>query len=306
MSCWKLPQILALIAAACFVAPGCQPAETTSGGGGGTAASSGSSDDGGSSSESDEGDASETDGSGDTAAAPPLEGWGSLTGKFVFAGDPAAPAKLTITKDQEYCGEHDLVDESLVVGEEGKGVANVVVHLYVGRNDAAPEAHPDYAEAAAAEVLLDNKNCRFEPHVCFVQPGQTLKIGNSDSVAHNTKIDSVVNPAMNQTLPPEQTIEQTFQRPESKPAKVSCSIHPWMSGYVAVRDTPYGVVTGEDGTFEIKNLPAGEWTFQVWHESLDVNKVQVDGESATWSRGRFTATIQPDATEDLGELALGG
>jgi hypothetical protein len=50
--------------------------------------------------------------------------------------------------------------------------------------------------------------------------------------------------------------------------KFKCDVHPWMTGYVLVTDNPFFSVTGDDGAFEIKNVPAGKYTVEVWHERL--------------------------------------
>ena len=102
--------------------------------------------------------------------------WASLKGRFVFDGTPPAPAEITADKDVEVCGKHKLVNEELVVSDD-KGIANVV--LFVRSKDVT--VHPDLEDGSKADpVVLDNKDCRFEPHVGFVQTGQTLTIKNSD------------------------------------------------------------------------------------------------------------------------------
>jgi hypothetical protein len=37
-----------------------------------------------------------------------------------------------------------------------------------------------------------------------------------------------------------------------------------MQGWIIVRDNPYFVVTGEDGKFDLHNLPTGKWEFAAW------------------------------------------
>ena len=124
---------------------------------------------------------------GDTAAgktgpaAQIFGGTASLKGRFVYDGSIPTATPLTITKDQEVCGKHDLVDESLVVAPDGS-LANVVVWLEMKGIHAA-EGKPDQ------KVVLDNLNCHFIPHVLAMEMGQTLEVKNSDPVAHNTKID---------------------------------------------------------------------------------------------------------------------
>ena len=95
---------------------------------------------------------------------------------------------------------------------------------------------------------------------------QKVVLGNSDPVGHNVKIDCRDNPQSNDTIPSGGTIEKKFDKAERLPVPVSCSIHPWMKGWIVIRDTPYMAVTDADGKFEIKNLPAGEWQFMFWQE----------------------------------------
>lgn len=228
-------------------------------------------------------------------------GFGDLVGRFVLDGTVPPAVTLTIDKDREVCGKHNLVDEAIVVGDGG-GLANVAVYLYLKSGAKPPQPHPSYAEANT-NVILDNLDCRFEPHICLMTTEQTLLIGNKDPVGHNTKIDTQNNPAINENLPTGAELEKTFSKAELRPAAVSCSIHPWMRGYVIVRESPYFAVSDETGSFKIANLPAGEWKFQVWHEKKIFNEVSIAGEKTKWSKGRFDAKIQA-GENNLGEIVI--
>ncbi len=231
------------------------------------------------------------------------DGWGSLKGKFIYDGSPPEPSPLTITKDREVCGKLNLVDESIVVNKENQGLANVVVFLYLKRGQDPPQSHESYAETADARVELDNKQCRFEPHVCLLRTSQTLVIKNSDSVGHNTNIAAKNNASFNQTVPAGSELEHKFTETERRPATVGCNIHPWMTGWVLPQDTPYFAVSGKDGEFEIKDLPSGTWTFQVWHEKArSIGNIEVNGKAAKWSKGRVDVTITADAITDFGDI----
>ena len=227
------------------------------------------------------------------------EAWGTLSGTVKFSGKAPAAPKLAVNKDIEYCGQFPLVDESLLVGPEG-GLKNVIVTLYLGRGDKAPEVHPSYAELRKMPVSFNNNMCRFDPHVAIVLTGQTLKVGNKDTVGHNTKVDTFTNPPINPIIPAGSELSHTFAEAERLPAKVSCSIHPWMNSWLVIRDDPYAAVTDENGKFEIKNLPAGDWTFQLWHEKAGyLSKVELDGKATDWSRGRVEQTIADGKTTEL-------
>ena len=53
---------------------------------------------------------------------------------------------------------------------------------------------------------------------------------------------------------------------ESRPVKVSCDIHTYMTGWWVVVDHPYAAITDADGKFHIDNLPVGKHDFIIWHE----------------------------------------
>ena len=218
--------------------------------------------------------------------------WGDLEGTFVYKGTPPTPEKIQATgQDAAFCGKHNLVLETLVVNKENKGIANVVVYLMT-----APKAvHPDYAKTAKDEVLVNNKNCRFEPHVQAIRVGQTLVVGNGDPTGHNTKADFFTNTPFNDLIPSGGQIKKTFPSTEATPSTISCSIHSWMKGYLLIRDNPYFAVSDNDGKFTIKNLPVGEHTFIVWHETGYLSKVTLGGKATDWARGRAKLTVKAGA-----------
>jgi hypothetical protein len=226
--------------------------------------------------------------------------WGNLNATFLYKGTPPTPKKLQVTKDEQFCGKHNLVDESVVVGAN-KGLANVVIFL---ADPTKPKIHPDYdkPEAAKSEVKLDNENCRFEPRVLAMRTTQTLLVGNKDPVGHNTKADFFNNSPFNDLIPAGGSIKKTFTKQETQPSPISCSIHPWMNAYLLIREDPYFAVSDKDGNISIKNLPAGEHTFVVWSNKY-VTNVTVDGKPATWARGRVKVNIKP-GDNSLGKVEV--
>jgi len=293
-SCFKMLSLLSILA---LVLAGCGgEGETPSGRGDGDGRATTTDDD-----TAQNGSGSETDGGEEEI---PTEGWGHLKGKFIVTGAPE-PLKIEVTgNDVAYCGQFEILDESVVAGENGE-LANVVLTLYTKRGEDPPEPHESYAETAEAEVVLDNHMCRFKPHVQLLRTSQTLVIKNSDTVGHNTKINSENHP-INPILPPNQVLkDDQFDRAERLPAPTSCNIHPWMSAWLVISDTPYMAVSDKNGEFLIENLPAGKHTFTVWHEAGGyVDEVEVNGEAKKWSRGRVDVVIRDKETTDLGEVKM--
>ena len=231
--------------------------------------------------------------------------WGDLTVQFTYDGAVPAPKPVDITKDKAFCGKTKLVNESLVVNPKNKGVANVVAYLYLGFDEDPPEVHPSYAKDAGAKVVIDNDACRFNPRVVLLRTTQTPVAKNSDDVGHNIKVDTLTNPSTNVLLPANTELQlDKFEESERLPATISCSIHPWMTGRLVVKDNPYMAVSDADGKLTIKNLPAGEWTIQFWHEKSGyVSKVKQGGAAKDWRRGRLKVEITPDGV-DLGKVEL--
>jgi len=235
--------------------------------------------------------------------ASPLVGsadeWGTIKGRFKFGGTAPKQADLKADKDPEVCGKHKLLAEELVVAEDG-GVANVVVFV----RDKSVKVHPDLAAGKNEKVVLDNKDCRFEPHVAVVQTGQPLVLKNSDTVGHNSNVATVKNPPSNSLIPAAGESTITFQSDEAIPAQVTCNIHPWMKSWLVVRSNPYAAVSKADGTFEIKDVPVGEVELQFWHEKAGyLGEMTIGGKSEKVAKGRKKVKVAA-GDNDLGELVL--
>ena len=226
--------------------------------------------------------------------------WGDLEGQFIYKGTPPTPMKIVPDKDVEFCGKVGLVREDVVVNKQNGGIANIVVYLFPAAGQKI-KIHPDAEKPPAEKLLLDNKKCRFDPHVMGIRAGQTLVIGNSDPFGHNTKAAFFENAEFNDTIPAGGKIEKVFSKGETAPTAFECSIHnSWMKAYVLVRDNPYFAVTDKDGKFSIKNIPVGEHTFIVWHETGYLVDVTVDGKPTKWqigtrAKGRVKVNIKPGA-----------
>ncbi len=239
------------------------------------------------------------------AAAPTLAdaGWGDVKGRFVLDGDAGDPAAVNVNKDTEYCGKFGLKEETIEVGE-GNGLGNVFVYLYLRRGKSV-DIHPDLADPGEAAVL-DNLHCRFEPHALLVRTGQKLEVRNSDpGIGHNTNAQALVaNPKFNTMVTNDSPEVFEFSKSEPVPQQVACNIHPWMKGYLLIRDNPYMAVTDKDGNFEIKGVPEGDHQFVIWHEGPGNLKNLKTDAGKTDRRGRLKVTVAADGTVDLGEVKV--
>ena len=225
---------------------------------------------------------------------------GDLKIRFEYGGTPIPPDLVDVNKDVAYCGKHKLVDETLLIHPENKGIKNVVVYVYTGRGG----SKLNDVETSDDTHVMANQNCRFEPHIVIAQVGDTLKVTNPDAVGHNANISFFNNNAVNFTIPAGQEKLVELEKDEPAPIPVACNIHPWMKGYVVVLDHPFGAVSNADGELVIKGLPAGEeLTFRVFHEAGSIDEVSINGEEESWRRARFDVKIEP-GMNDLGTVVV--
>ncbi len=181
---------------------------------------------------------------------------GSLSGRVTFAGEPPAKKQLEVTKDKEVCGKVEHHDESLEVGSD-KGVKNVVVTVVGAKG----------GKFASQKVELDQKGCKYTPRVVVVPTTGQLDIVNSDGILHNIHTYSTANPSINKAQPKfKKVLTEKFTKPEI--IKAACDAHAWMTGWIVVTDHPFVAVTDEKGGFTIKDIPAGNYKVEIWHETL--------------------------------------
>lgn len=226
--------------------------------------------------------------------------WGTITGRIVYDGKAPKAEPLNVDKDQAICNKVPLLEESVEVGPDG-GLKNALVYL---RTDKDVAVAPEYVDSAKKEVVVDNKGCRFEPHVSVLQTGQPLVIKNSDPVGHNTKADALNNPPFNDLIPSGSEIRKTWDKSENLPVRIGCSIHTWMGGYILVRPNPYAAVTDDKGNFTIKDLPAGqELEFVLWQEKSGYLQNAKNKEVKVDKKGRFKLKLKP-GENNLGDFTV--
>ena len=230
-------------------------------------------------------------------------GWGTIKGKFVVDGAAPEAKPVDATKDA-FCQNHDPapVDQTVVVDASGN-LANVVVFLRPARNKKV-DVHPDYDATKDTPAVLDNHGCMFIPHISLVRTGQPFVIKNSDQTGHNTNIKLMKNGATNTTIAAGEENKRVLTKAEALPLPVDGNIHPFMHGYVLVKDDPYMIASAADGTFEIKNIPAGKQEFEFWHEKPGRLKNLKYSGGALNRQGRVELTIVDGGTIDLGEIKV--
>lgn len=230
-----------------------------------------------------------------TCAAAAAE-WGDLTGRFVVEGD-LPPARI-IEQAARLCGL-PVVDDSVMVDQQNR-LQNCFIYL----RTKPPAVAPQYAATAKNNVILDLKNCYFAPHAVVLRTSQTLLFRNSETFNVNFMLDTDVNPPANRPVVRDSKFELRLRAPEALPSLASSNFQSWLRAWVLVRDDPYAAVSSADGTFTIRELPAGtELEFQLWHERAGYLRHVQTGIGAANARGRLTVFIKP-GQNDLGDITV--
>ena len=200
---------------------------------------------------------------------------GTISGTVKYEGTAPAPKPVEVTKDKEVCALHPHVEEDLVVDSSG-GIPNAVVVIKGAKGDMKP-----------GEVTFDQKGCDYVPHVLAFEAGSTVKITNSDGILHNIHTYSTANPSFNMAQPKfKKVISQKVDKPEA--IKVTCDAHGWMHGWWISTDTPYFAVTDDKGNYTIKDVPAGNYTVEVWQEKLGTSDQKVDVKDGASASANFS------------------
>ena len=186
------------------------------------------------------------------------QGGGTIEADVKYSG-AAQVEKLKVNKDTEKCGTEALIEKVVVGGN--KGLANAVVSV------------PAAKGTTKTKAVIDQHGCKFVPHVVVMQPGE-IEIKNSDDILHNIHTYSTANPSINKAQPKfKKTMTEKLDKPEF--VKMTCDVHSWMLGWVAVVPGLAGV-TDKDGVTKIENVPAGKQKIEVWHETLGKQEKEVE------------------------------
>jgi len=203
----------------------------------------------------------------------------AISGKVVFEGTAPKAKKIRTDADPKCAEMHaddPLKSEEVVVNENGT-LKNVFVYVKSGLGDKT-------YEPPKTPVELDQKGCHYVPHVFGMMAKQPLKIVNDDDTLHNIHAMPTKSKEFNVGQPNKgMATLRTFAEPEIM-VHLKCDVHPWMSAYVGVMSNPFYSVTGDDGSYSLKGLPAGDYELVAWQEKYgeQTQKVKIgDGETKT-------------------------
>jgi len=122
-----------------------------------------------------------------------------------------------------------------------------------------------HAATTPQNVIVDQLNEMFVPHVRAIPVGSRVSFPNSDHIRHHVYSFSE---AKTFELPLYTGVPTTpVQFDKAGLVTLGCNIHDHMLGYILVVDTPWYAEV-HDGKATISNLPAGQLAVVVWHPRL--------------------------------------
>jgi hypothetical protein len=194
----------------------------------------------------------------------------TINGVVSFEGTAPANAPIKMNADPVCMKENPTAQtQETYMVKDGK-LGNVFVFVQEGLGG---RTFP----APTEPVVLDQKGCRYHPHVFGLMVGQPMRIQNSDPTLHNIHAIPGTNQEFNTAQPIQgMKTDHVFTAKEAKTiVPFKCDVHGWMNAYAGVLDHPYFAVTGEDGKFSIKNLPPGTYKLSAWHEKGGTKTIDV-------------------------------
>jgi hypothetical protein len=218
---------------------------------------------------------------------------GTIKGRLIWGDENLPPVKVVVEqgkapKDPDLCAKDEaILSRDLVIDPKTKGVAYAFAYLFRPKGDSSQQTKDLLAKLP--EVVLDQKNCEFQPYALPFHKDQKLVIKSSDPKSHNVRFSGIVNTGINQMVAPQGEIKGTTLVAEKLPMELHCDIHSWMKGYLLVLDHPFFTTTATDGSFEIKDVPSGEQNLILWQNKVGyANKNLARGMPVTVKAGEVT------------------
>jgi len=220
----------------------------------------------------------------DAPAPDPEVPAGQILGTVFIEGEVPVRREIGLSTEPA-CHQEDVATllTETVIASDGR-LQNVFVTLKKGWD--ADQVPP----VPETPVILDQRGCRYEPHVLGVRVGQPLVVRNSDKVVHNVHGHSRYTP-MNPTQGPgSPDIEVVFEHREMKTA-ITCDRHPWMAARLFVEEHPWFTVSGPKGEFTIEGVPPGSYELEAYHEKYGRLKGTAVLDEEHGARVRFTFDV---------------
>jgi hypothetical protein len=224
---------------------------------------------------------------------------GTITGRLIWGDENIPPVKVAVekgtsAKDPDLCAKDEsILSRDLVIDPKTKGIAYAFAYLVRPKGDSAQQTQDLLNKTP--EVVLDQKNCEFQPYALPFHKDQKLVIKSSDPKSHNVRFSGIVNTGINQMVAPQGELKVALVS-EKLPMELHCDIHSWMKGYLLVLDHPFFTTTATDGSFEIKGVPAGDQNLILWQTKV--------GYATKGFGGGMPVKVKAGEVTDVGDVKI--
>ena len=191
---------------------------------------------------------------------------GTLNGHVTYAGTPKKLRPIDMSAEPNCAKFYNTppMPEVSLTGNDNS-LQNVIVYVSAGSPD---------ENFTGPVVHLNQRGCRYTPHVAAVQTNQEVWVQNDDTVTHSVHPMAHSNPEWNRSQPPgTPPVVIRYAQPEF--IRVKCELHPWMRGVLAVFKNSHHAVTDSTGAFTLAELPPGKYTVTAWHEVYGTQSKEV-------------------------------
>ena len=185
----------------------------------------------------------------------------SIKGKIDFAKSKFG----FIEKGNSYSDSNNQTAEKIRIDEANSPERNIYISL-----------HPTSFQAQVApiqNVQITQRAKTFYPNVIVVTKGSTVHFVNEDEHYHNVYSLSSKSRFNIGRRPTGNVYGQKISK--SGIIKLGCDIHPEMGAVIISLDTPYFTKAGENGDYEINDLPDGKYEIKIYHPSLQKYKEEI-------------------------------
>ena len=205
-----------------------------------------------------------------------VQNGGTIKGKTTMTGKMPFPRHyhLVLFPNIDMCAEVDTDDEMNRVLDDFKTsptgeLKDVVISL-----EKVEAGKPFNKEP----INILSENCKFFPDVNLIRQGESFKVDNVDAVMHNSQVYQKERGKilLNIPIPAEEVSEGkvTFKK-HYKIMQMICGMHEFMQTWGYRVQNPYYFLTKQDGSFNIDNIPPGEYVVNAWHYLMKPQKRKI-------------------------------
>jgi hypothetical protein len=189
---------------------------------------------------------------------------GELMGTIKFKGVVPFNRSHQVINNTDFCGS-TVQEETFLVNQENQGLENVVISVEDAQRGKKP---------IISNLVIENRHCRFFPHVQAGMVGNSFEIRNMDPILHNSHFHMEGLTLINVAMPPGgKNIKKPFLQAGIINAK--CDAHQFMQGWILVENSPYVAVTDKEGNYKITDIPPGKYKIKIWHEGVPGKEKEV-------------------------------